>query len=214
MKTITIVCLLLLTIFLLASCAEDAIMFFYNDTDSMTEIRVDNVNHELPAYQTLERKWELTSQAFSVSELPVSIRIKEKLFLFSQQYTVVLRAGSRVYKSIEPDAGSLKICNESSSPITEVYITPRTSSHWGSNRLAGAILPNVCISWNLTEGYWNLKVVSQWGDQYIAYDQRFFIGHLNTYYIYDWKTQGSSEEIKNEQLPNVESIDTRIEQIF
>ena len=176
------------------SCAKDAEMTFNNNTDSMTEIRIDNVNYQVPAYQILERKWSLNRNLISVDELIVSVTIKEKLFLFQQEFIVKLKAGSRVYKNIELDAAGLEIHNDSFAYITEVYISPSHITQWGSNKLTGIILPDQSYQWNLTEGFWDIKVVGSSGNPFILYNQRFFIGHLHTIYFLSSK---ENQEVTN-----------------
>ncbi|MBW6515119.1 MAG: hypothetical protein K0B81_00705 [Candidatus Cloacimonetes bacterium] len=205
--------IILLFTLLIASCAEDAVMIFYNNTASTTEIRIDNITYQLPAYQTLERKWSLNRKAFSVDKQYVTVQINEKLFLFPQQYTALLSAGSRVYKSIDYDAAGLRISNESSSIVTEVYISPSTSQLWGSNKLESVIMPEDSARWNLAEGFWDIKIVNNWGNNYTYFEQRFFVKHLHSIDIFDGKTNTDDDIIKINGIYETLSNEYPIEQI-
>jgi hypothetical protein len=186
-KTYTLL-LGLLALLALVSCAEDAIMTFYNDTETTTDVQVENVLHQLPPYSTLERKWNLSRSLFQLEEMIVYVNIREKPFLFPTHYSVKLQPGSRIHKKIKYNAGTLTIVNYTNLPIYEVYITPAGESFWGSNRLTEPIQPDRDKRWNIAPGLWDIKVLYHTTQIMDYYDMRFYIGHSNIIYIPGSKT--------------------------
>jgi len=211
MKKLSISLIIISVALFMTSCAKDAKLIFNNNTESMTEIRIDNVNYQVPAYQILERKWNLSRNLISIDELIVYVRIKEKLFLFQQEYMLKLKAGSRVYKNIVFDAAGLEIHNDSFAYITEVYLSPSHINQWGSNKLTGIILPDQSFQWNLTEGFWDIKVVGSSGNPFNLYNQRFFIGHLHTIYFLSLKENQNLQDLKSDRVAQGDYSDYRVE---
>jgi hypothetical protein len=201
MKRLSLAALILVPLLLLTSCTEDAILTIYNNTESTTEIVIESLEHYVAPHNTLEKRWRLSRTFFSAEEMRLTVRVKEKLFLFAVEFTARLRAGSRLYEEIEYNAAGLEIYNDSASHIKEIYISPSTSSFWGSNRLIGNLTPYEYKRWNLTPGFWDIKVVNVWGESFIAYDQVFYIGELRRYHIIGFTGRDDYKPEKNQTSP-------------
>jgi|GEM_PF-5233314 len=183
MKRISSTLLSLLALLVLVSCAEDAIITFYNDTETTTEVQIENTLHYIPPYHSLEKKWSLSRSLFQSEEMILYVNIREKPFLFPSHYSVKLQAGSRLYKRIKYDAGALTIVNNSYLPIYEVYVTPAGESYWGTNRLTEPIQPGRDKRWNIAPGLWDIKVIYNSTNILDYYDLRFDVGHNNFIYV-------------------------------
>lgn len=61
--------------------------------------------------------------------------------------------------NIVADGGAIKINNDGTLGIQEVYISPSDSTSWGNDLMPSVIPPTGSQSWTCTAGSWDVKVV-------------------------------------------------------
>jgi len=103
-------------------------------------------------------------------------------FVFAEDYNVQIDADEDYNIEVVPNCGEIIVQNISSAfTITEVYISPSEDSQWGDNDLSGSIGAGYEVTWKAEPGFWDIKLVDNWGDEFVAYDNYLSVEGSITY---------------------------------
>lgn len=112
--------------------------------------------------------------------------------------------------NIYADAGAIKVWNNSYYTIASVYLSPSSDCYWGSDELSGYIYSGHTHSWRVSPGYWDIKVVDNYGDSATSYDNYIGVGcvYWFTFYGYNSASSKSScfNDLKNKNNFNFDFI--------
>lgn len=161
-RLLTLVLLIIIALGLV-SCDEDGELRIRNRSNSDVWISVDGAGLQQMG------AWTNWSQYYS-EDSQVSIDYSGN-HVFANTMTGEVRKGLVTTVDIEADAGAVKIVNDSTFVITEVYISPSDQTEWGENDLVGTIVPGAQALWTISPGQWDLKLVDGVQNVYYKYDQ-------------------------------------------
>ena len=92
-------------------------------------------------------------------------------FVFDEDYSVQIDADETYTLDVFPNCGEIVVANLSNAfTITEVYLSPSSDTSWGNDDLAGTIAAGYNVTWKAEAGYWDIKLVDDYGDEFIALD--------------------------------------------
>ncbi|MFO7896966.1 MAG: hypothetical protein R6U84_08540, partial [Candidatus Cloacimonadales bacterium] len=140
-------------------------------------------------------------------------------FVFEVDDYVAISENEDLVLNVYPDCGEIVVENTSNSfTITEVYISASSDTSWGTNDLAGTIGPGESVVWKADAGNWDIKLVDDWGDEFVAYENYLGIEETVTY-TYDGfresRATGDTDAAKAENAANFAGERTagRLEQV-
>jgi len=187
----------LLATMLIVGCSAEGEIEVNNYTDEWLDVSVDGDFYTLEAYESVSKSFDLDDYLFSTEEKEVKVWVEGLLkWDFSETYTIKPDKTKNVY--IYADAGAIKVWNNSYYSITSVYLSPSSDSYWGSDDLSGYLYYGYINSWRVTSGYWDIKVVDEYGYYDTWYDIYVAIGEVEwfTYYGYCSHKNGSYQKNK------------------
>jgi hypothetical protein len=147
----------------LMSCEEDGELRIRNRTNSHIWFSVNQANQ-----QQLEG-WTNWSRYYS-EDTEVTIDFNGN-FVFANSITRNVYKGLVTTIDITADGGAIKVINDSTTTITEVYLSPSDDTSWGENDLVGTITPNGEVLWTVTPGQWDIKLLDNAMGTFYLYDQ-------------------------------------------
>lgn len=101
------------------------------------------------------------------------VRIEyDGLYLFSGVQTRYVERGTVNVVTLVSDGGAILLVNGSNRTITNVYLSPAGDITWGPDDLSGDIAPGASVSWTVTEGFWDIKVVNNLGQEYSVFSKQ------------------------------------------
>ncbi|MDO9576714.1 MAG: hypothetical protein Q7J16_02405 [Candidatus Cloacimonadales bacterium] len=213
MKKVLISLIVLVALFI-SGCSDKGTLTItnWNDFyDAWFEISGDY--YDLPHLTYWEDDWDLSTSIFGDEEKSVSVEIGGE-YIFNEVIRRTVKPGSTAKIDIDTNAGEIVVYNESYSfYIEEVYISPSDDTSWGDNDLSGTIGPGNLVSWYVTPGFWDVKVVDDWGDEFWEFD--IYIGIEDTYWFYydGFKSVGDSNELKIANAKTcTQDIEDRVQQ--
>jgi len=81
--------------------------------------------------------------------------------VFAVVGAVLLAACGVSHSSPPPPSGAIRVTNDSSYGIDELYVIPSSASDWGVNRAASPIVPTYSLTvGGLAPGSWDVRAVS------------------------------------------------------
>jgi hypothetical protein len=85
-----------------------------------------------------------------------------------------------------PTTGAIRLLNQTSYSIHEVYVSPSSAETWGSNRTSGAIPPSYSLTVSgLSPNYWDVEAVTVGAQSpYFAFGFEFPVVAGETYDVY------------------------------
>jgi len=156
----------------MVGCSQDGDLKVYNETSSYVSFTLNNGEEiELDYSEYFTKSWSLASSIFGNEEKDIDVNYTGD-YVFSDDTTVTVEAGKTKKLRIYPDAGIASIWNNSSSfYIEELYLSPSSSSNWGDNLIPyTSIDPGETDDWKVSEGYWDVQLVDDWGDVFESYE--------------------------------------------
>ena len=155
MRKMMILGLLVLMGLLLMACEEDGELRIRNRTNAMVQARVDDSTPmDIDAWSGWSR--------YYTEDTTVKVSF-EGLYVYPDSTTRSVIVGLPTTVNILPDAGALKIVNDSTFAITEVYISAHDASEWGENQIADSLSVDAERIWTTDGGAWDIKIVSTQG---------------------------------------------------
>lgn len=85
------------------------------------------------------------------------------LYFFAETLTLDYEEESYYALNMIAQGGAIFVVNNSSSNITEIYLSTSDSEEWGPNYMAGAIIPGAEFAWTVSEGLWDVGIVTEEG---------------------------------------------------
>ncbi|MBM4402986.1 MAG: hypothetical protein FJ042_01130 [Candidatus Cloacimonetes bacterium] len=158
MKRLILIILSISILLILTSCFEDGTLRIRNRTTALAWFSVDlGPDIFLESFNNWSRSYS--------SDRTVRINYNGN-HLFSGSINTSVNMGMMTNFDIVADGGAIRITNQTSLTVTQVYISPVTSSVWGNNQLTGTIAPAGSVLWTVAEGNWDIKVVDSNGDDF------------------------------------------------
>jgi hypothetical protein len=122
---------------------------------------------------------------------------------YAERYDVAFTAGSVQTWTLAASSGTLKIVNNYSYPITELFVSPSTASTWGANQLSVPIpVGGTLTLTDITPGTYDLKAVASDGSYNETYDASIAAGGLYTWTL--TVASGSVKVVNNYSYPITE----------
>jgi hypothetical protein len=163
------------------SCTDTATLDIENDTSGYMYAVVDGDTSDYDAGDIVTTEWELASSIFSSETAEGNVDVWG-FFVFKDQYSYSIDAGSSETITVTADGGAVGIENNSSSfYIDEVYISLSSSSSWGNNLVSYSIYPGETAYWTLSPGEWDIKVVDDWDDEFVNMGEIIFADELSIF---------------------------------
>ncbi len=167
----------LIAILIILSCASEGEIEVQNKTSEWLDVKIDGGLYELQGYDQAKKSYDLTDYLVSAEETDATVSGEGLLkWEFSQNYNI--KAGETETVKISADAGAIGILNNSTYRIVAVYLSPSSSGNWGGDDLTGIIYSGGSFRWTVSPGYWDIKVVNQYGQSSISYDNYVQIGNV------------------------------------
>ena len=205
--------MLLTSLFILLGCTDNAILKIMNNTDyDDVWYSIKNEIVYIDAGNFTEIEYELSTSIFGAEEKKISLVYGGK-FVVTQELNISLTPGKTKEIEILTNAGEIIVLNYSYSfYIKEVYISPHSDDEWGDNDLSGVIGPGQSVSWYVTPGSWDIKIVDDW-DIELDFFADVELEETIVFTYYGSKSTGDSNELKiaNAQK-TTQSIEDRVQQ--
>ncbi len=184
MKRITLLIMSMVILVLVTSCFEDGTLRVRNRTNSLAWFSVDfNPNIYLESFNNWSRDYN--------SERTVRIDYNG-YHLFSGSIQASVNLGRITNFDIVSDGGAIRINNQTTLTITQVYLSPNTSPVWGNNQLTGNIIPGSSVLWTVAPGSWDIKVVDSNGDDFFLMNRNVPLDTtVDVYFTYGKEWQSS-----------------------
>ena len=163
--------LLVLMGLILAGCSEDGTLRITNNSNysAWFQLGSGGSTNNLSSGQVYEKDYTLSTSIFGDEDKRVTVNYGGE-FVFSNSVSKTIKPGSTARVNIFSDAGIIRIENETSYDITEVYLAPSDDSYWGSNDLSGTIGYWEYAEWLVTPGYWDVMFYATDGYYYELYN--------------------------------------------
>lgn len=155
-----------------------------------------------------EEEYDLSTSIFGDEEKKITVEYGGE-YVFTERVRKTVTPGSTAKVEFETNAGEIIVWNDSEGfYIYEVYLSPSSDTTWGINDLSGYIGPDEWVSWYVTTGFWDIKIIDDYGDEFVYYDQ--YIGVEETYWFY-YNGFRKSSDPEAEKLENSKKYNTHIE---
>ena len=178
----------------ISGCSDEGILKLLNY--SMDEIwyEVEGDFDELASGWEVSYSWDITTSIFGDDEKKVTVQYGGGYWFWNDyEVTKTVKPGKTTRIEIIGDAGEIEIENNSSSYyIVEVYLSPSSDPDWGDDDLIGDIWPNNSATWKVTTGYWDIKVVDDYWDVFLSFDNYVGPEETITFDYTGFKKSGSS----------------------
>jgi len=193
----------------LAGCSDEGTLRIFNlDADYGWFTINDGLTEWLDAGDSYERSYDLSTSIFGDEAKTVTVDFGGE-YVFTESVSKTIKPGSTTTVQFETNAGGIEIWNDSYSfYITEVYLSPSSESSWGYNDLSGEIGPGETVTWYVTPGYWDIKVVDNYDDEFIALDEYIELEVTSIFYYDGFKRSNDPEA---EKLANSKKYNTNFE---
>ncbi|MCF7794563.1 MAG: hypothetical protein K9N09_11285 [Candidatus Cloacimonetes bacterium] len=173
MKKLLVLLVVIASLFI-TGCTDEGILRLLNY--SMEEIwyTINGGGTEwLDSGYQVEYGWDLDDSLFGSEDKKVTVQYGgDYWWWYDYEVTKTVKPGKTVDIDIIGDAGEIEIENNSNTFwIEEVYLAPSSDPYWGDDDLIGDIGPGESVIWKVTTGNWDIKVVDDWGDEFVAWDQ-------------------------------------------
>ncbi len=155
----------------LSGCSEDGTLRITNFSHFDVWFDLDGGSQTTLTFfgQVYEKDYTLSTSIFGDEDKRVIVNYGGE-FVFSNSISKTIKPGSTAKMNINSDAGVIRIENETSYDITEVYLAPSDDPYWGSNDFSGTIGYGEYAEWLVTPGYWDVKFYDETGNYYEIYD--------------------------------------------
>jgi len=155
MRKLMILGLLILMGLLLMACEEDGELRIRNRSNALVQSRVDDsAPIDIDAWSGWSR--------FYTEDTTVKVSY-EGLYVYPDSTTRSVIVGLPTTVNILPDAGAVKIVNDTTFVITEIYISAHDAPEWGENQIIDSLVVNQNRIWTMDEGAWDVKIVNAEG---------------------------------------------------
>ncbi len=174
--------IVILSLLLLTACTdEESSLTVVNSTLTESEVRIDDFVYFIEAGESVTENWKISNSIFEDNQRKIYLRVKEKMFMFSEEGYYAISSGKNYRKVLVNNAAGLRIVNNAiSGRIIAVYIAPSSDINWGTNKIDEDITNGNKMDWNLTSGLWDIKIIDDMNNEITSYDYNYEIGKLRT----------------------------------
>lgn len=176
----------LIIILIFVGCSAEGKIEVHNKTNGWLNIDIDGDSYELDEYEYASKTYELSDNIFSSEDKEVNVSGEGLVkWYFSDNYTVEADETEEV--NIYADAGAIRVWNNSYYTIVSVYLSPSSDDYWGCDDLSGYLYPGYIHSWRVSPGYWDIKVVDEYGDYSTSLNNYIGTGQIYWFTYYGLK---------------------------
>ncbi len=196
----------------ISGCSDTGILRISNWSSYNAKYILGGDEYEISPGYSQEYEWDLSTSIFGIEKKKVNVEISGT-YVFNEVIRKTIKPGSTVKIDIYTNAGGIRVENWSySKSIKEVYISPHSDDEWGDNDLSGVIGPGQSVSWYVTPGSWDIKIVDDW-DIELDFFADVELEETIVFTYYGSKSTGDSNELKiaNAQK-TTQSIEDRVQQ--
>ncbi|MCF7858916.1 MAG: hypothetical protein K9N07_06265 [Candidatus Cloacimonetes bacterium] len=169
--------------FFITGCTEDGVLRVHNRNADYGWYIIDSgLTMWLQPGEYDEKNYGLSKSIFGEEEKNVTVEYGGE-YVFPMTVNKTIRPGSTTTLQFETNAGGIEIWNDSNSfYITEVYLSPSSETTWGANDLNGEIGPSEWQTWYVSPGYWDIQVVDNYDDVFIAMNEYITLETTSVFY--------------------------------
>jgi hypothetical protein len=195
MKKIPLLLTLVLALLLFA-CEEDGELRIRNRSTTDVNVTLDYES------SLVIRPSENYSRFYNTNQ---DVRVSyDGLYLFSGVQNRYVELGSVNVLTLISDGGAILLVNSSNRTITNVYLSPSGDVSWGQDDLSGDIAPGASVSWTVTEGFWDIKVKNNLGQEYSVFSNQVLKDSTFTH-IHEGRGERGAKTDYPEQAPGMKS---------
>ncbi len=195
MKKIPLLLTLVLALLLFA-CEEDGELRIRNRSTTDVNVTLDYES------SLVIRPSENYSRFYNTNQ---DVRVSyDGLYLFSGVQNRYVELGSVNVLTLISDGGAILLVNSSNRTITNVYLSPSGDVSWGQDDLSGDIAPGASVSWTVTEGFWDIKVKNNLGQEYSVFSKQVLKDSTFTH-IHEGRGERGAKTDYPEQAPGMKS---------
>lgn len=195
MKKIPLLLTLVLALLLFA-CEEDGELRIRNRSTTDVNVTLDYES------SLVIRPSENYSRFYNTNQ---DVRVSyDGLYLFSGVQNRYVELGSVNVLTLISDGGAILLVNSSNRTITNVYLSPSGDVSWGQDDLSGDIAPGASVSWTVTEGFWDIKVKNNLGQEYSVFSKQVLKDSTFTH-IHEGRGERGAKIDYPEQAPGMKS---------
>ncbi|MBD3341196.1 MAG: hypothetical protein GF353_18970 [Candidatus Lokiarchaeota archaeon] len=173
----------LVMIIFIFGCSAEGEIKVTNKTGEWLQVKIDGDTYDLDDYEYAEKTIDLSDYGLYSDEKEVTVEGEGLVkWEFSKDYTIKADKTKKV--NIYADCGAIKVWNSSYRTIVSVYLSPSSNYNWGYDDLDGYIYSGYIHSWRCASGYWDVKVIDDYGYYSTSYDNYISVGEVYwfTYY--------------------------------
>jgi hypothetical protein len=200
MKKVLVGVVVLVALFI-SGCSDTGVLTINNWSDYYLYYILGGDEDNIQPGYSHEYDWDLSTSIFGDEDKKVSLEVWGD-YIFNEVYRKTIKPGSNAKIDVYANAGEIIIWNDSYSLyVAEVYISPSEDSEWGDNDLIGEIGPGEWVSWYVSPGSWDIKLVDDWGYEFVSFNNYINIGDTYTFYYDGFKKSSdpAAEKLANSQ---------------
>jgi len=162
------VCLgVLLVPIIFTGCSSEGKLKISNKTSGVVFGKVSKSEFNISGGESFSKDWDLNSSIFGSESKEVDV-VYNGEYIWRDSLVAEVEAGSTKRIKLLPVAGAIKINNTNDGilDIVEVNIASESEAFWGDNDLPenDQIEPAESVSWTVTEGNWDVRIVNNLGE--------------------------------------------------
>jgi len=187
--------ILLVLVAIIVGCSDDGKLKVKNETNDYIWVSVSGGEfNDITSNDSYTKKWSMKKSIFNVEEKNVSISY-EGWYVFDDNDDVKVTAGKTKSVNIDANCGGIRVYNYSPYSITQAYASPSSSDYWGSNDLNNSVSTNDYCHWQVSSGYWDIKIIDAGGYEGYAYDIYVSINDTESFHF-----DGPFQKVENNNL--------------
>ena len=152
---------------LFTGCSSEGKLKISNKTSGVVFGKANKSEFNIAAGESYSKKWDLTTSIFGSESKDVDV-VYNGQYIWRDSLVAEVEAGSTKKLKLHPVAGAIKVSNTNDGvlDIVEVYIAAESEAFWGDNDLPDddVIEPSESVSWTVTEGNWDVRIVNNLGE--------------------------------------------------
>ena len=202
----------ILTLFL-AGCSDEGFLRITSNSSEDVWYQLNSGTTEwLFPGDTDSYHWDLSTSIFGEEDKKVTVTYGGGEWFWDNEYNVnkTIKPGSTANVEIIGDCGEIMIINDTyETSIWYIYISPSSSSSWGEDLLGNDILyPGYYISWLVTIGLWDIKLIDENGYDYYFWEQQI---NPETLYEYSFTDAKRSSDPIGKKITNSQKYTEKVE---
>lgn len=196
-----LIILLFAAALLITGCSDEGTLRVLSYSMDEVWFEVDNGDvYYLYTNEYYDFTWDLSTSLFGDEEKDVTVTYGGGYwFWYDYEVKKTVKPGSTAKVEIIGDAGEIAIWNNSNNfYVEEVYLSPSSDTTWGEDDLVGYIGPGETVTWKVSSGYWDIKLVDDYGDEFVSLDNYINPETTTTFEYTGFKKSSNSASQKKE----------------